>query len=463
MINKQEEYRRLPAVDKMLQRSEIQEMIQQNGLEQVTELLREKLTESRQAINNGNRAIEVEDLISACRKDLNKGTKLSLKPVINGSGIVLHTNLGRAPLGAKIFEEMKPIVEGYSNLEYDLEKGRRGQRNDHVRDILRKVTGAEDAVVVNNNAAAVMLVLKTLAEGREVVVSRGEQIEIGGAFRIPDIMAESGAEMVEVGCTNRTKLTDYENALTERTALLFKAHKSNYYIGGFCEEVELKDLVELAHARGLFVFYDIGSGLLRKPEVLKGTDEPDVRSALAAGVDVISFSGDKLLGGAQAGIIAGKQSLIEKISKAPMMRALRVGKLTIAALLSVIRAYLSDKELVEKLPLFEMLNRSLAEKEEMAQRLAGYLNEIGVRSKVVDSYGRCGGGTMPSLQIKSRAVRLYFADSDKPEQLFYKLLTRDEPLVGILREGDFLIDVMSLQKFELEKVAGLIAKSVKEL
>ena len=243
-------------------------------------------------------------------------------------------------------------LSNYSNLEFDLKIGRRGQRNSHISELMKFVTQAEDAVVVNNNAAAVMLILKTFAEGKEVIISRGELIEIGGSFRIPEIMKASGCKMIEVGATNRTKLSDYENAITKDTALIFKAHKSNYYIDGFTEEVELSELSDLAREHELLFVYDLGSGLLRKPEGLPLEDEPDVRSSIKAGCDIVSFSGDKLLGGPQAGIIAGKSDLIQKIAKDPMMRALRVGKMTIAALSAVMRFYMKDEDLLTKVPIF---------------------------------------------------------------------------------------------------------------
>jgi len=308
-----------------------------------------------------------------------------------------------------------------------------------------------------------MLILKTLSEGKEVIISRGELIEIGGSFRIPDIMAASGAKMVEVGCTNRTKLADYESAITPETGMIFKAHKSNYYIGGFSEEVELKELTELAHEHDIVMVYDIGSGLLRQPENLDLGNEPEVRSALQCGVDVICFSGDKLLGGPQAGIIAGKSEYISLIAKAPMMRALRVGKMTMSALISVMQAYLNEKELSENLPIFKLLSRKMSEKKRLAEQLMTLLTEKGINSQIIDSFGRCGGGTMPELKIDSLAVKLIFTEPEQPEIVQRGLLTGEIPVLGVLREGELIFDVTSLIEHDLPVIAEQLAIQINKL
>ena len=348
---------KIPGVDKLLISEEIKELLGQYGSELVTFSIRKVLDEIRAEILAGEKVATLDDIVLQIKKVIKTIGDRSLIEVINTTGIVLHTNLGRALLGNHVLEELRPIVSNYSNLEFDLNTGRRGQRNSHISELMKFVTQAEDAVVVNNNAAAVMLILKTFAEGKEVIISRGELIEIGGSFRIPEIMEASGCKMIEVGATNRTRLSDYENAITKDTALIFKAHKSNYYIDGFTEEVKLSDLSDLAKKHELLFIYDLGSGLLRKPKGLPLENEPDVRSSLQAGCDIVSFSGDKLLGGPQAGIIAGRYGLIQKIAKAPMMRTLRVGKMTIAALSAVMRFYLKDEDLLTKVPIFEMLNQ----------------------------------------------------------------------------------------------------------
>ncbi|MDP8220990.1 MAG: L-seryl-tRNA(Sec) selenium transferase [Candidatus Stygibacter frigidus] len=455
-----DEYRLLPGVDIILQNKACKSIIAGYGLERVTVMVRRLIEKSREDIGSGAKAMSAEEIIAECEVLLKEKTQSSLHPVINASGIVLHTNLGRAPLGEKVINNLQETLTGYCNVEFDLHTGRRGKREDHVRRLMQEITGAEDAVVVNNNAAAVMLILKTLAEGKEVIISRGELIEIGGSFRIPDIMAASGAKMVEVGCTNRTKLSDYEMAITPNTGLIFKAHKSNYYIGGFSEEVELDELVKLAHKHDLVMVYDIGSGLLRKPEQLDLASEPDVMSAILSGVDLLCFSGDKLLGGPQAGIITGKREYVQQIAVAPMMRALRVGKMTISALISVMQAYLNDNELISSIPIFHLLNRKLSEKQDLAEKLMGYINEAGIKAKIVSSYGRCGGGTMPELKIDSVAVKIIFDQSEMAEIIHQQLLLGEKPVLGILREGELLFDLTSLMESDLSVLAEQLAIAI---
>jgi L-seryl-tRNA(Ser) seleniumtransferase len=460
---KAEEYRRLPAVDKVLQSDECRLLVNIYGLERVTDMLRIFINQSRAEIAEGKKAITASELLQDIENALRKKCQSSLKAVINGTGIVLHTNLGRAPLGKKILKDMQETLAGYTNLEFDLATASRGHRNDHIRELISEITGAEDALVVNNNAAAVMLILRTFAEAREVIISRGELIEIGGSFRIPDIMSASGAIMIETGCTNRTKSTDYLNAITPNTSIIFKAHKSNYFIGGFCEEVGVNELADISHQSGLMMVYDIGSGLLRKPKALENTNEPDVKSALIAGADLVCFSGDKLLGGAQAGIIAGRSEYIQQLASAPLMRALRVGKLTISALISVMSAYLNDENLFSSLPVFRYLNRNLTDLQKLAEDLRDMLADKGVQSKIVESVGRCGGGTMPELQIPSLAVQLLFSQPDLAEKLHHSLLQANIPVLGVLREGELLFDVLCFAAEELPLVAEQAANCILEL
>jgi len=455
-----EEIRKIPGVDKLLNNDEIKLLIKQYGTELVTFSIRNVLDETRKKILDGAKAPQLETLIiTIINKTKEIGDK-SLIEVINATGIVLHTNLGRSLLGDHVLAELKPIISNYSNLEFNLQSGKRGHRNSHISELMKFTCQAEDAVVVNNNAAAVMLILQTFAKGKEVIISRGELIEIGGSFRIPEIMEASGCKMVEVGATNRTKINDYENAITKDTAIIFKAHKSNYYIDGFTEEVELEKLSELAQKNGILFVYDLGSGLLRKPEGLPLENEPDVRSSLQAGCDIVSFSGDKLLGGPQAGIIAGKAELIKKIAKAPMMRALRVGKLTIAALSAVMRYYLNDETLLTKLPIFEMLNRSKNELQALADQLVAELKSRNIKSEIINSKAQCGGGTLPQLKIDSLAVKIiHEGNKNYAKKLHQKLLNIDKPILGILREGDLLFDVLTIKESDI----SIIAKSLEQL
>ncbi|MCF7883534.1 MAG: L-seryl-tRNA(Sec) selenium transferase [Candidatus Cloacimonetes bacterium] len=454
-----EELKKIPGVDILLNADEIKSLIEQTGTELVKFAIREVVRNERENVLSGHNFSGDHNLKHHISKIVKSIAESSLKPMVNCTGVVLHTNLARAPLGDWIQKEMKPILQGYSNLEFDLSSGKRGQRNDHISGIIKFVTGAEDAVVVNNNAAAVMLCLKTFAEGGEAIISRGELIEIGGSFRIPDIMQASGATMVEVGTTNRTRISDYENAITDTTKVILKAHKSNYFIGGFTEEVENEELVKLAKKHNLIFIYDMGSGLLRKPEGLPLEKEPDVRSCLKAGIDLVTFSGDKLLGGPQAGIIAGKAKFVSKVAKAPMMRALRVGKMTYAALAAVIKCYLKDEDLLSKIPIFEMLNRDEIKLQQLAEKLSDELTNLKIENEVVESTAFAGGGTLPHLEITSKAVKLISQDKSFAKRIFDKLLQLDRPILGILRKGDLLFDMQSV----FEKDINYIAKSIEKV
>ena len=450
----------------ILKQEKIAELVSQYGQELITYAIRKAIDDFRNDISTGKRTHSIDKITLNINKLVKSLADPSLKKVINATGVIIHTNLGRAPLGEKVLEDLKDIILGYSNLEFDLKKASRGQRNNHVVSLLKFITGAEDALVVNNNAAALILAMNILAKDKEVIISRGELIEIGGSFRIPEIMAASGAKMVEAGTTNKTHLSDYKKAINEHTALILKVHKSNYVINGFTKEVSLKELVELAHSRGLPVLYDIGSGLLRKPKKLPLQNEPDVRTSIKQGVDLITFSGDKLLGGPQAGIIAGKKEFISQLSNVPLMRALRVGKLTLAALSTVIRSYIHDQRLAKSLPLFSMLEKSEKELKESAQTLLNEIEKSGIKAKVVKSIGQCGGGTLPTLELNSYAVALisdYKSQKERSrfaENIFQRLLTIDYPVIGVLRRGEILFDVLTLFEKDFPYIVSTISESV---
>ncbi|MFC1595853.1 L-seryl-tRNA(Sec) selenium transferase [Candidatus Margulisiibacteriota bacterium] len=462
------ELRNLPGVDILLNHEEIKPLPKLYGKELVTGIIRNVLDSARQAILSGQPALTGEQIVEQVITNTHNIARPSLKPVINATGIILHTNLGRAPLGPAVLKDLSGIASGYSNLEYDLQQAARGKRGCHTTNLLQTITGAEDAIVVNNNAAAIVLALSTLAKDKEVIVSRGELIEIGGSFRIPDIMAASGCKMVEVGTTNRTRLSDYEQAIGENTALLFKAHKSNYEIKGFAEEVEVKELVQLGREHNLPVLYDIGSGLLRKPQNLPLASEPDVKQAVNSGADLITFSGDKLLGGPQSGIITGREELVQQLARAPLMRALRVGKLTIAALASACRHYLTDRDLKDSAPIFMMMERSADELNRLAALLQKTLQQKGLEAQVIENKGQCGGGTLPDLELKSFAVTIAplpelnkKAKGEFARQLFRQLLALDKPVVGILKQGKILLDVLTIFEDDLPYIAESIARAVK--
>jgi L-seryl-tRNA(Ser) seleniumtransferase len=350
----------------------------------------------------------------------------------------VHTNLGRAPLADEALARVLETARGYSNLEYDLTEGARGSRQDHVAGILRRLTGAEAALVVNNNAAAVMLALAALAEGREVLVSRGELIEIGDGFRIPDVLARSGARLVEVGTTNRTRAADYERAVGPDTAVLLRVHQSNFRVVGFTEQPRIEDLAGVARRHGLPLVDDLGSGVLSQL-----ADEPSARDVLARGADLVCFSGDKLLGGPQAGIVVGRAELVEKLRRHPLQRALRADKLTLAALEGTL---LLSLDAPERIPVLRMLNEGAESVRARAVRLAAW-----VGGAVEETVARVGGGALPLAELPSYACAV-------EEELAAPLRTTDPPVVGIVRDGRLLLDCRTLRDEELEEVAAAVAQ-----
>jgi len=464
------ELRKIPGVDRLLNEPRIKKLVKKHGLDlvkygirNVLEGIRNDLTQvksKKEKVKRDRANEDYSDIISRINNYVESIANPSLKKVINATGIVLHTNLGRAPIGKEILRDAEDIIAGYSNLEFDLHKAKRGQRSDHISELVKFVTKAEDAIVVNNNAAGVMLSLNTFAKGKEVIVSRGELIEIGGSFRIPEIMKASGVKMVEVGTTNRTRISDYKKAITDKTKIIFKAHKSNYYIGGFTEEVEIKELSALAKKHNLILIYDIGSGLLCKPKGLPLYDEPDVVTSLKEGADLITFSCDKLLGGPQAGIVAGKKELVQKLVKAPMMRTLRVDKIIIALLNSVMKNYINEKDQLGKLPAYQMLGKSKRELKSSAQKLSKIFDKYKIASEVVKSEARAGGGTLPNLILDSFAVKIIFPSNEKlaAEKLYKQLLLIENPILGILRSGELLFDLLTLTENEFEHIAKSVAR-----
>jgi L-seryl-tRNA(Ser) seleniumtransferase len=459
----------LPGVDKLLNLPEIKAMISEYNETLVKFAIRNSLSFLRTQALKEKVVPETKDIIEHIHATIQKITTKSLRNVMNATGVVVHTNLGRAPFSNEIIDEVSEILRGYSNLEFDLEKGTRGSRNTHVTKLLTYLTGAEDVLVVNNNAAALMLLLRTFAKDKEVIVSRGELIEIGGSFRLPDIMAASDCKMIEVGTTNKTKIHDYENATNEDTALLFKAHTSNYVIQGFTQEAKLHELVALGKKKKIPVVYDMGSGLLRKTSVEIFRDEPDVRKTLATGVDIVSFSGDKLLGGPQAGIIAGKKEFISILKKEPMVRALRVGKTTLAFMEAALSYYLDDKTLTEKNTIFRMMTKKPAEIKRNAEILQNEIANLNIESSVVKGKGQCGGGALPGKELDSFAVRIDgdFGSNKKKsefaEKLYYGLMLHKTPVVGILRKGDIYFDLLTIPDEQIEKLAGIIGEVYKEI
>jgi len=458
--------RLLPGIDEVLKFSSVAALAQVFGLPLVKSALRQAMGNARRLILDCGNSADIESIIADAANIAAGVGESPLRPVINATGIVLHTNLGRAPLGPNVIDEIVSVARGYCNLEFDLDGARRGSRNSHVREILKFLTRAEDALVVNNNAAGVMLALNCLARDREVIVSRGELIEIGASFRLPEIMAASGARLVDVGTTNCTHLSDYASAIGPDTAILLKAHKSNYAIRGFSSEVTVKELARLAHEHGLIMMYDIGSGLLRKPKFLDLLDEPDVASAIADEADLVTFSGDKLLGGPQAGIVVGRSDLIGILSQAALMRVLRVCKLTLAALSAACRNYLHDDKLPANNPIFGLLERSHQELEHLASSLLDEFKRLDIDARIVESTGRCGGGALPDLEISSVAVEVLPQGRVKDryhtfaERLYVRLLHGDLPVLAILREGRILFDVLAVFPENIPDVARVTSEAI---
>jgi len=401
--------RQIPSVDELLGRPRVARLIEGVDRAVVVEIARAVLTDLRSLISSdaeaAARALEPAEIDEHIAREVERALAFSLRPVINATGVVLHTNLGRAPLSPEAIEHLRETSTAYSNLEYDLAAGARGKRDVHTARLLARLVGAEAAIVVNNNAAAIFLVLNALAKGGEVIVSRGELIEIGDAFRIPDIMAESGAVLREVGTTNRTRLADYESAISERTRVLLRVHPSNFRIVGFTERPRLEELVELGRRASLPVFEDLGSGCLVDLSAY-GVEEPLARASLAAGVSVVSFSGDKLLGGSQAGIIAGKKELAEHIRHSPLFRALRVDKLTIAALEATLSACLRGA--LDEIPALRMIRLAADEigrrAEAFLERLRPQLSSGEVEIEIRDAQSVIGGGSTPAEHLPTRAI-----------------------------------------------------------
>jgi len=420
--------RDLPSVD---------ELARASGDPLAVDAARAVIARAREAIRRGS---DPGDLTTLLHEELAAARRPALRRVLNATGVIVHTNLGRAPLAAAALERVTEATRGYSNLEYDLAEGRRGSRQDHVTAIVQRLTGAESAIVVNNNAGALLLALAALAEGRNVIVSRGELIEIGDGFRIPDVLARSGARLVEVGTTNRTRAADYENAIDERTALLLRVHQSNFRVVGFAEQPSLGELAAVARARDLPLVDDLGSGAL-----LDLSDEPTARASLTAGADLVCFSGDKLLGGPQAGIVAGRADLVERLRRHPVHRALRIDKLSLAALEGTLLLYLDPERALAEVPVLRMLREPAETVRDRAERLAA-----AVGGEVEETVARVGGGALPLHELPSFACAV-------EETLAAPLREREPAVVGIVRDGRLLLDCRTLADAELDEVAAAVA------
>lgn len=429
--------RQLPAVDRVLGWPEVVTLTAQYGPDLVLEGVRQALSAERLALRTQTTYRTSPDrLLQTLHAWLTEWLTPSLRPVINATGVIIHTNLGRAPLSQAALDAVAQVAAGYSNLEYDLARGERGQRALHAAAALSRLSGAEDALVVNNNAAAILLMLTALCRDQEVLISRGQLVEIGGGFRVPDVMAQSGARLVEVGATNRTHLRDYEQAITPRTTAILVAHASNFKMIGFVSEPSLAELAELAHAHGLWLLYDQGSGAFLDTAAYGLAPEPLVPAAVAAGCDLVAFSGDKLLGGPQAGLVVGRAALLETLKRHPLARALRADKLCLTALSATLQAYLRQNA-PQEIPVWQMIGQTRATLERVAMVWAAALEEQGISAEVVDAFSTVGGGSLPGEQLPTRALALRPPD---PDGLAARLRHGPVKVIGRIQHDAVLLD-----------------------
>lgn len=449
--------RQIPKVDELLRHPRLASLSCQHTI--LTETVREVIDSLRQAILAGEEpSLQPDSLCDEVERLVQKKTTMNLRPVINATGIVLHTNLGRAKLSTAAVQAIQSVAQDYNTLEYNLEKGSRGSRYSHVEQLISKLTGAEDAMVVNNNAAAVMLVLSTMARGKEVVTSRGELVEIGGAFRVPEIMSQSGGTLIEVGTTNKTHPSDYVRAVTENTGAFLKVHTSNFKIVGFSEEVSLEEMVRLGHERNIPVIYDLGSGAMVRLEDYGILDEPNVLDAMKSGADIISFSGDKLLGGPQAGIIIGRREYIEAMKKNPLTRAFRIDKLTLAALEATLREYQDPAQAIQNNPTLRMITATMETLVPKGEQLLAELQRTCDGSYTVElteDFGQVGGGSVPTQMIRSSVVAVE-PTLVSPDVLEQRLRRISLPIIARISKDRLLLDVRTIEEHHFSYIAESI-------
>jgi L-seryl-tRNA(Ser) seleniumtransferase len=454
----------LPSVDELLRGAEGTKWLATFPKKVVLQGIRTILDSEREKILSGaSSQFNYEAFQNAVTSEIQKLSSYSLLPLINATGIVLHTNLGRAVLSEKAIENIVRTGRGYSNLEYDLGTGKRGKRHSHTRRLLRHITGAEDALIVNNNAAAVLLCLNTMAKGKEAIVSRGELVEIGGSFRVPDVMTASSALLREVGTTNKTHLHDYSNAINENTALILKVHQSNYQITGFTAEVGIGDLVALGKKKGIPVMYDLGSGCLIDLKPYGIHTEPTVQEIIGAGVDIVTFSGDKLFGGPQGGVIAGKSCYIEKIQKNPLARALRVDKMTIAGFEATLMMYMDLENAKNTVPVLKMLFQPPGQIKQRALKIANALRKSGAPAeiRVIEDVSKAGGGSLPDANFKTFTVQVK-TPGISVNELESRLRQTSPPVVARIREDALVLDARTINDREVNAIIQAVSASLKD-
>jgi L-seryl-tRNA(Ser) seleniumtransferase len=453
------EFRRLPSVDKVISDERIRAFESTYPHDLLVSLVRRQLERERQAILAGNPCASLDEIVEAIHTQLRGLSRPSLRPVINATGVILHTNLGRAMLSQEATAAMEATARGYSNLEFDLDSGTRGSRQVHIEPVLCQLTGAEAALVVNNNAAGVLLGLAALARRKEVIVSRGQAVEIGDSFRIPDVMRQSGAKLVEVGTTNCTYATDYEQAITPHTAALMRVHSSNFQVIGFTHSVTLEELVTLGQRYGLPVLDDLGSGCFLDTTVFGLGPEPTVQQSMAAGAGLVFFSGDKLVGGPQAGLIVGQKELITRLKKHPLARAVRIDKIRLAGLAATLAHYIKG-EAQKKIPVWAMISMPLAEIE---RRARAWAKALGGPAQVVDGESMVGGGSLPGSTLPTKLVAIGVSGKKKgasPAQtLAQKLRSQETPIIGRISGDTLLLDPRTV----LPEEDKVVLKALKEL
>ncbi len=462
--------RTLPGVDRLLELAKTDPYLGQiprsvtiSAIRQVIEIHRQRILQNLPGVSSQD--LSESHWLNAVKAAAQKSMTPNLIEVINATGIVVHTNLGRSPLADQALAHIHAVASRYSNLEFNLESGNRGSRYAVVEDLICELTGAESAMVVNNNAAAVLLSLDTIAKNKEVIVSRGELVEIGGSFRIPDVMAKSGAILKEVGTTNRTHVKDYQQAISDQTGLLLKVHSSNFALVGFTASVSLKDMVHLGAQHGLPVMEDLGSGTLIDFSKYGLMKEPTVQESVAAGADIVTFSGDKLLGGPQAGIIVGAKPIIDKIKQNPLTRALRIDKLTLAGLESTLRLYRDEQNALFAIPTLRMLTYPPAEILQKAKRLKKMITRLKdsrIVADVVDFPSKAGGGALPLLDLPSKCVALRIAGMTA-DSLESHMRHHQPPIIGRIVDDIYIMDMRTVFPDELPKIVAAIQKCVKEV
>ena len=459
----QNQLRLLPSIDELLQSTTGQQLIARYSRTMTLRAVRATLTRARMDIRQGASCPSFEELLVSAEQSLQREQQPHLRPVINATGVIINTNLGRAPLSGEALQAVQQVAAGYSNLEYELEAGERGSRHTHVTALLRELTGAEAALVVNNNAAAVLVALSALAMGREVIISRGQLVEIGGGFRVPDVMRQSGCQLVEVGTTNRTRINDYQAALSERTALLLSVHPSNFLITGFTESTPISALAELAQHHNLLVMNDLGSGCLLASEHYGLAHEPTPRESLAAGAAVVCFSGDKLLGGPQAGILVGKADILARVAKHPLMRAVRIDKMTLAALEATLRHY-QRNEAEKHIPVWRMISARPEKIATRATNWAAQLQAQGIPARTQRGESTVGGGSLPGETLPTTLLALDAARVPLPlDELARRLRLRSTPIITRILRDTLLLDPRTVLKEQDEEVVQALRKVIEHV